>query len=252
AVPSTLILFESGPRLAASRKAYHNLERALPEGDYDTIIAGMWDNLGRVICEYPHLARIARERVRIEGLENLPDPSAGNVIFISAHMANWEINCAAPLVQLGLAVDVTYRAPNNPYVAAILEKIRSFGGRLQAYPKSRSGGRALMKAVREGRNIGILIDQKYNEGVEASFFNQPAMTNPIFVQLAQKFDLPLIPIQIVRVEGAHFRLIIHPALDVQGVAESDIITQAHTLLEGWIREKPEQWLWLHRRWKLDD
>ena len=241
-----------GPKLAASRKAKRNIERALPEADNDTVIYDMWDNLGRLIAEYPHIESISRDYTKIEGVENLEPYIKGerSAIFIGAHLSNFEVPALCAYLQHGLAIDSTYRAPNNPYSHSILSKIRSLKGNLKAYSKSKIGGRALMKATKDGRNIGILIDQKYNEGVSVPFFGIEAMTNPVFVQLAQKYDCDLVPIRTIREDSCHFKFIVYPPMDFQkDETVESVIARSHVLLEEWIKEKPGQWLWLHRRWK---
>ncbi|MCC6598166.1 MAG: lipid A biosynthesis acyltransferase [Alphaproteobacteria bacterium] len=249
----------TGPRLAASRKAHRNLERAFPHISLDernTIITGMWKNLGRVIAEYPHLERLGQSHTSIEGAENLTkalNRGKGAICF-GAHLGNWEVNSVACLLQLGITVDASYRAPNNRWSADILMRARSLGGRLKAHPKSRSGGKRMMECVKNGGILGILIDQKYNEGLSVPFFGHDAMTNPFFVQLAQKYECPLIPVRNVRTQGIQSRLIIYDEIktfenDGTPRPVRDVILDAHNLLEGWIKETPAQWLWLHRRWK---
>jgi KDO2-lipid IV(A) lauroyltransferase len=248
-----------GPRLAASRKALANLRAALPglsPAREREIIAGMWDNLGRLIAEYPHLKTLARDATAIEGLEilqTLRDDSRAGLLF-GGHLANWEIVGPALLFQVGLPIGLIYRAPNNPGAAGLLDRARSLNGTLKTFPKSPTGTRQFFRHLREGGHAGILIDQKYNEGVEALFFGRPAMTSPAFVHLCQKFSAPLVPFQIIRTGGARFRLIVHPPLPVADengdpLPVEHVIAQAHALLEGWIRQYPDQWLWLHRRWK---
>lgn len=248
-----------GPMLGASGKAERHITLAMPdlsEEQKKTIALQMWDNLGRVFAEYPHLEYISQHRTLIEGDEHLQDSLASQrgMFFIGGHLANWEVDCAAPYLQLNLKLDLTYRAPNNPWAEKLLNHSRTLNGRLIAHPKSRAGGKALLKAAKEKHNIGMLIDQKYNEGIGVNFFGHIAMTNPVFVQLAHKYDMQIIPVQAIRTQGANFRLVAYEPLkllDETGNprAESDIIGDAHALLEGWIREYPGQWLWLHRRWK---
>jgi len=247
-----------GPRLAASRKARKNIERAFPESStarQNEILKGMWDNLGRVIAEYPHLERLSRDFTVIRGKENLEPvfQSGGPAVFFGAHLGNWEINCPAFYTQFGKEIDLTYREPNNPWTAALLNKARSLGGRLKGFRKAAESGRPILASLREGRYLGILIDQKYNEGLAVPFFGHPAMTNPIFVQLAQRFECPLIPAKIVRKKGCRFEGTIEKPLKTsddreQPLPVEDVIIQAHKVIEAWIRENPEQWLWLHRRW----
>lgn len=249
-----------GPRLAASRKARKHIRLAMPKTTQqkeDQIITGMWDNLGRVIAEYPHLEDIGEHHTTINNLERLKpylDNEDQAIIFIGAHLSNWEVNSMATLKQLNHPIDLTYRAPNNPWAAYLLNKARTLNGRLTAYPKSRESGRFIMKAIKDKKTLGILIDQKYNPGLEVNFFSQPAMTNPIFVSLAQKYKCALIPVRNQRVNGHHFNLTPYPPLklfNADGSARPviDVIKEAHSLLEAWIADEPEQWIWLHKRWK---
>ena len=250
-----------GPHLAASRKALRNIVLSLPETtqkEQKHIVKGMWENLGRVMAEYPHLEKIASDHTQIVNIHLIDDAFGKNPeqpsIFIGAHLANWEIYGAASLIKAGRPLDLTYRAPNNPWTGALLNKARSLNGKIKTYAKSRESGRTILQAMRQNASLGILIDQKYNRGIETLFFGRPAMTNPIFVQLCQKFKCPLIPARIERLKGCDFKLTIFPALtlfDAQGksLPVEDVIAQAHDLLESWIRDRPEQWLWLHRRWK---
>lgn len=247
-----------GPRLAASRKARKNIERAFPElsaARQHEILKGMWDNLGRVIAEYPHLERLSRDYTIITGKENLERlfQSGSPAVFFGAHLGNWEINCPAFYTQFNKEIDLTYREPNNPWTASLLNKARSLGGRLKGFRKAAESGRPIIASLRSGRYLGILIDQKYNEGVSVPFFGHPAMTNPIFVQLAQRFECPLIPAKIVRKMGCRFEGTIELPLKThddngQPLPVETVIAQAHEIIEKWIRENPEQWLWLHRRW----
>lgn len=245
-----------GPRLAASRKARTHLKRALPDKtdeEYNEIIAGMWENLGRVIAEYPELDYLAEE-IELSGVDYLRHAleKNGQVILFSGHIGNWEVMAPA-LLKYGIKLDLVYRAPNNPRVDKMLDSYRSLGGKIRTLPKSHSGTRQLVEALRDGHSIGILIDQKYNEGVAAPFFGHPAMTSPAFVSLAQKYDCPLVPFRVERVNGIQLRLNFYPPLKIyMESGESrpvlDVIADAHNLLERWITERPDQWLWLHRRW----
>jgi len=219
------------------------------------IIADMWAHLGRVMAEYPHLETIAREYTEIENIEALKKLKSDKqpAVFFGAHFGGWEINAPTVHAQLAMDIDITYRAPNNPWVDKMLDKMRSMKGEIPAHSKSREGGRDMMNAIKNGRSLGILIDQKYNQGLGVPFFGIEAMTNPFFVQLAQKYKVPLIPICGRRLDGCRFRLTIFDPVavfDGQGNprAVEDVIKDAHALLEEWIRQEPNQWLWLHRRW----
>ncbi|MFA7276500.1 MAG: lipid A biosynthesis acyltransferase [Pseudobdellovibrionaceae bacterium] len=241
-----------GPLLSASRKARRHIQLSLHTNNNDTnrIASGMWENLGSVFAEYPHLRELYMNRSELVGaahLGSLPTSPDSPAIFFSGHLANWEVS-APSLRQKNIDVDLIYRPPNNPYVKDILDKCRSMDGTLKTYPKSSYGMRQVMSALKQGRRIGILIDQKYNQGVAANFFGRPAMTSTAFIQLAKKFNCPLIPVQVERLEGANFRVTLHKPLDLTK-SDDDLLREAHALLEGWIRQHPAQWLWIHRRWR---
>lgn len=251
-----------GPRLAISNRARANLARALPErgaAEREAIVAGMWAHLGRVLAEYPHLARIADSgggRVEIVGGEHiaaLRDDGAG-AVCIGGHIGNWEI---LPLVAAreGLPLVNVYRAPNNPLVARLLRRLRGDGGGL-LHPKGPEASRAAVAALRRGGHIGVLVDQKLNEGVPAPFFGRDAMTATTPARLAARFGVPLVFFRVERLGGARFRYTVHPPLELPrdgggGVDAAAAARETNAVLEGWIRERPEQWLWLHRRWPED-
>lgn len=243
----TLGRFLSG----ANRRTLKHLRASLPgktEAEYKQIVHGMWDNLGRVFAEYPHLERIAKDYTEVAGAEHLGfTPPA---ILISYHGANWEM-AATSLFVRGIAIDLIYRAPNNPMVNVMLKRMRSLNGKIETHPKSAAGMKRVIERLKAGKNLGILIDQKYNQGVEAEFFGQPAMTSPAFIQLATKYKCPVIPVRVERLRGCRFRVTIHPHMDMTQPAGA-VIATAHGLLESWIAERPEQWIWLHRRWKKAD
>lgn len=237
-----------GPLLGASRKARTNLEKALPDADHDAIIRGMWDNLGRVIAEYPHLKKIIQERVEISGIQHLEKIGRDKpFILIGGHLANWELVPISMNYRLDSPVAGIYREPNNPYAAKLLDRCRNFEDKGIYIPKSQSGTREMVSTIRSGGRLLILIDQKYNQGEPIEFFGRPAMTSTATAQMALKYDIPILPMQVVR-EQNRFRIILHEPLDINGKDEAAIMRDANLLLEGWIRERPAQWLWLHRRW----
>lgn len=249
-----------GPRLAASRKARRNLDLALPglpDAEKSRIITDMWDNLGRVIAEYPHLEKIARTRVTVinEGIITKTIDAGQGAVFIAAHQANWEIDMTTLHVRFSVVPSLTYRAPNNPMTDYLLEYARTLGGRIKAIPKARSSGRDLMNVMKNKEYLGILIDQKYHEGIAVDFFGYPAMTNPIAVVLCQKYNTPLIPVQNRRTGPAQFELTAYPPLRLfddsgEPLPVADVLKEANAMIQDWIVLDPGQWLWLHRRWDL--
>ncbi len=244
-----------GSNMAMNRKAVRHIRAAL-ECNEDTakdISRRHWNNLGRVMAEYPHLKKIATHHVRFQGLEHLErmrDDGQCGILF-GAHLGNWEVLPHAFLHHADLAVHPVYRAPNNPMVDKRLHAYRSPEGRLIPYSKSRQGMMGMVKALKSGEHIGLLIDQKYNEGVDAPFFGMNAKTATAFIDMAQKYDCPLVPARCVR-EKDGFLIDVRPPLATKNRDTMDILNDAHTLLEQCIREYPDQWLWLHRRWKPED
>lgn len=245
-----------GPRLAISRRARRNLGRAFPAkspAEIEAVIRGVWDNLGRTLGELPHLGEIVASRVEVVGADMLvglrDDGRPG--LFFSAHLANWEI-AAYAAGRLGLKLHLFYRAANNPWTEGLYRRIRSDGA-AGLLPKGSRGARQALELLGRGEHIGLLADQKMNDGIAVPFFGRPAMTAPALAQFALRFDCPVVPARVERLAGARFRLTIQPPLEIQktGDRQADVLammTEVNRLIEGWVRDRPDQWLWLHRRW----
>jgi Kdo2-lipid IVA lauroyltransferase/acyltransferase len=244
-----------GPHLPISALARRNLRHALPALDdaaRERVVRGMWDNLGRVIGEYPHLRRLGATRVELVGAEHLRllrDDGRPGICF-TAHLGNWELE---PMMtaSVGLPLANVYRAANNRYVDRMLRGLRV--GTAELIPKGSTGARRLIAVLGGGGHLAMLIDQKMNDGIPVKLFGRDAMTAPALAQLALKYDCPMVPGRIVRLGGAHFRMIVGPPLVVARSgnrhADTRAVTEAvNRQLERWITETPEQWLWLHRRW----
>jgi KDO2-lipid IV(A) lauroyltransferase len=249
-----------GPKLAISRRARRNLKLAFPEktdAEIVAIVRAMWDNLGRVAGEYPHLSTInvydPTGPVEVTGAEYVDllrdDGKPG--IFFSGHIANWEI-VSLGATQRGLPLDRVYRAANNRMVEWLYRRGRAVvEGAL--IPKGAEGARLLLKSLRGGNHLGMLVDQKMNDGIPVKFFGRDAMTAPALAELALRYDCPVVPARVVRLPGARFRLEIEPPLEFTPTGErhadvAALMALVNAKLEGWIRATPEQWLWLHNRW----
>jgi Kdo2-lipid IVA lauroyltransferase/acyltransferase len=248
-----------GPFLGVSKYARRNISLALP-GLSETEIAGvvsrMWDNLGRLAAEYPHLRKIrvfeAGGRIETHGFEHVDRAVAAGrrIIFFSGHIANWEIAMLAG-VQYGIPVAQIYRAGNNPLLDRMITRFRGDGAKL--IPKGTVAARRAIAALRGGTHLTLLADQKMNDGIPVPFFGRLAMTAPALAVLALRFDCDVLPARVERLDGARFRLTVFPPLPVtrSGEPHSDaaaLMARVNAILETWIRDRPEQWLWLHRRW----
>ena len=247
-----------GPRLRASRVARRNLSRALPdnsEAENERILCAMWDNLGRAAAEYPHLRRICAEdagRVEIvngEAIAGLLATRRPSLLF-GGHFANWEVGPTTVHRIMGSALLSIYRAANNPWV----DWLQRRGLRTrQAVAKGAQGGRELIRHLRRGGHVAMLVDQKLNDGIAVPFFGRDAMTAPATARLAQQFDCPIVPVRVERLDGARFRFTVEPSFTVadSGNAAADVqaaMARVNAVIEAWVRARPEQWLWLHRRW----
>ena len=171
------------------------------------------------------------------------------MILFSGHLANWEIS---PLAagQYGIDGGLVYRTSSNPFVDRMILKCRGWPG--EVIPKEAVGRRAV-SALRRGAHLLILADQKLNEGIPVPFFGRPAMTAPTVALLGLRFDCDVLPARVERLNGARFRLTIEPPLQLPntGNRAADVATltaSVNETFERWIRERPEQWFWVHRRW----
>ncbi len=249
-----------GPLLPVNGRARRNLQRAMPEIDdraADRILRGMWDNLGRVVAEFPHLGKFRvyepGGRVEIVGAEHIRAQGAPGkrAIFFSGHFGNWEI-LTLGATQAGLRVTEIYRAANNPIVDRIINHARSVvGGEL--VPKGAAAAKRALAAIKEGRHLCMLVDQKMNDGIAAPFFGRQAMTAPALARLALRFGCAVVPARVERLPRARFRMVAEPPLEVRrtGDPAADtlaLMTEVNAVLERWIRQRPDHWFWVHRRW----
>ncbi|MCH2547265.1 MAG: lysophospholipid acyltransferase family protein [Alphaproteobacteria bacterium] len=250
-----------GPKLRKSNVAKRNLSLAFPqweEAKLDAVIADMWENMGRYMGELPHIAPMTAEEFRniaeIHGEDILHTATDNNkgALFFSAHMANWELGAKASWA-CGVPFAIVYRPLNNPLAdkmtTAFRDKYQS-----QGLPKTGAGTRELLKTLRNGKPVAILIDQKMNTGVPVPFFGRDAMTATAIADLAIKFGYPIIPTRVERISNAPtHRITFEPPVEWEpsGDDKADalmIMGKLHDIMEGWIRERPGQWFWVHKRW----
>ncbi|HZL60471.1 MAG TPA: lauroyl acyltransferase [Stellaceae bacterium] len=249
-----------GPHLGISKRARDNLRRALPgiaETEIARIVRGMWDNLGRVVAEYPHLDELEigapGRRVESRGVDEILAGGAPKTryIFFSAHCGNWEIALLATK-QYGLDVVGIYRAANNPFVDRLMAEARSVIG-IELVPKGATAAKRALGALNEGKHLCMLVDQKMNDGIAVPFFGRDAMTAPALARLALRHDCVVVPVRVERLTGARFRLTAEAPLPLprSGDLQTDtlaLMSAVNATVERWVRARPEHWLWLHRRW----
>jgi KDO2-lipid IV(A) lauroyltransferase len=256
-----------GPLLREHRIGRSNLRAAFPEKaaeEIDAILMKVWENLGRVGGEFAHLDRVWNfdpanpESSRIEIadtthaiFEKLLNDNKPALVF-SAHLGNWELPALAPPAY-GMQSAVLYRRPNIAAVDRAVQDIRSVNMG-EMIPTSLEAPVRLAEALQRGLHVGMLVDQHYTRGVDVTFFGRPAKANPLLARLARQIECPIHGTRIIRLPNDRFRAEIteevEPVRDASGAVDVQGTTQRITsIIEGWIREYPDQWLWLHRRWR---
>ena len=257
AVFSRLALM-AAPMVSETRLARANIAAAFPEipaAEREAILRGAWDNLARTTAEMTMMAELARQRERFEivGLENLlalRDDGRPGIMF-TAHLANWELIGIIGALN-GLPLTGLYRPPTNPYVAKELLAMREtlMGPMIANTP---GAALRLMQLLKHGGHICLMVDQRPVEGVEALFFGRPVLANELVARLARAFRSPVTSVRPIRLPDTRFRLEISPPIELtkddEGRVDVAAATQQMTaIVEGWIRDYPEQWLWHHNRW----
>jgi len=253
-----------GPKIWRHKVVMDNLAIAFPEKSIEErnqLAIDNWAQMARTLIEYIYLDEIFNLEVEMEesetieivngeAFQKLRDDGLPAILF-TGHIANFEL---LPMVsaKFGLQIQSMYRRPNNKHAASQVEESRkTYGDTLIA-----SGAGAsfqLMSALERGEHVGLLVDQKFRRGINIPFFGKDAKTNPLLAKLARRYDCPVHGARTVRLPDGRFRLEITDELVLPRDEKGDIDIKGTTelvtkVVEGWVREHPEQWLWMHRRW----
>jgi KDO2-lipid IV(A) lauroyltransferase len=257
-----------GPLFPEHRLGRANLRAAFADKsapEIEQILGGVWDNLGRIAVEFAHL-----DEFSVAGSGPLtPDvityapetaeryrrlvQSGKPVLCFAAHLANWELPAVAGKL-LGADTAVLYRRPNIRPISDLIVKLREpLMGEL--VPTGLAAPVQLARLLQSGAHVGMLADQHFTRGVEVIFFGRRCIANPLIALLARQTGCPIHGVRVVRQpDGNSFSGeitdAVEPVRDAAGHVDIAGTMQAVTaVIEGWVREHPEQWLWLHRRWR---
>ena len=247
-----------GPFFRSKKVIYNNIKRALPEIDENNlknIENSMWNNYGRIFAEYIFLkdfryGKLA-SNVQIEGQEILNDIKENNkqVIFISGHLSNFEL-MAMFIEKSGINLSAIYRPLNNIFLNGIMENIRKRYICKNQIKKGLAGLKKLIKLKKKNYSTALMIDQRVSEGILSPLFNEKALTTTIPAQLVKKFNIPIVPVYIERIDGLKFKITINqPLYFPQDTSQQQITDNLNQILEKFILSKPENWIWSHNRWK---
>jgi Kdo2-lipid IVA lauroyltransferase/acyltransferase len=256
-----------GPVLREQKIGRANLTAAFPEKpaeEIEAILAGVWDNLGRVGAEFAHLDHVweydrahpEKNRIEIQArthelfaqlrLDGKP------ALIFAAHLGNWELPALAAVAH-GLDAAILYRRPNIASADRIIQEMRRVKmGTL--IPAGRDAPLRLAEALQKGQHVAMLVDQYLTGGVEVTFFGRKTRANPMLARLLRQVECPVHGVRIIRLPNHRFRAElpeeVAPVREASGVIDIQGTMEAVTsVVEGWIREYPDQWLWLHRRWR---
>lgn len=256
-----------GPLFGRHKVALDNLRLAFPEKsevEIEQIASDMWGHMARLAGEYIFLDQIfdfdpktkTGVRIEVDGEPNFlkiaGEAGQPHIIF-TGHLGNFELLPVAGMA-FGMPVTSMFRPPNNRYIANYIYKTRS--GAMGGLLASRSGAAfELARLLEAGGNIGVLVDQKFSNGVPGTFFGRPCETSPLLGKLARQFKCDVYPTRCIRLPNTRFRLCMEERLDLPTTSDGRIdVTRTAQLLndivERWIREDPAQWMWFHKRWKL--
>ena len=257
-----------GPLTPENRMAAESIALAFPEKSSEerkAILRGAWENFARVIVEFVFLEELAagfdpanpaEGRITVDGLDRfvaLRDDGKPAII-IAAHLANWEV-LGVVAHKYGLKSVLPFRAPGNFHLA---EDVLATRERLMGtlVDSGRGASFQIAAALDRGEHLGMLVDQRLAHGLNVPFFGRPALTNPLAAKFARQYDCPVHGARAIRLPGGRLHLELTPEIPLPRDADDLIDVEAATvrinqIVEGWVREHPEQWFWLHNRWKQD-
>ncbi|WP_440646967.1 lysophospholipid acyltransferase family protein [Candidatus Pelagibacter sp. HIMB1521] len=252
-------IFENiGPFFRSTRIIDENIKRALPnisKENLDQIKISMWNNYGRVFAEYIFIKNFRygnlAKNIEIDGKEILEEIKEKKlqVVFISGHFSNFEL-MAMSLEKNNIKLATIYRPLNNIFLNIIMEKIRKKYICQNQIKKGIGGLKNLVKYKKQNFSTALMIDQRVSEGILSNLFNKKALTTTIPAQLVKKYNIPIVPVFIERINDLKFKITINkPIFFSKDISINSITDELNKILEKMIIKKPEHWIWSHNRWK---
>jgi Kdo2-lipid IVA lauroyltransferase/acyltransferase len=244
--------------------ALKNIKHCFPEKtdeEIKNIALNSWENLGRIAGELPHIAECSDGKIQelcpISGVENIEsalefaNKNDAGLLMVSAHIGNWEIS-ARMLLAIDPDTALIYRKANNPYVDNLIQKLR---GKYTDFiiPKGDRGGiRDIIKHLKKGGRLGILSDQKVNEGVEVEIFGKKILAPATAGDLCAKYNMPIVPFRVIRDEKEKTAFVLRADKPIypEDRTSQEIMQLVYNGYERWIKEYPNQWFWQHNRFDL--
>ena len=252
-------IFEKiGPFFRSKKTIHSNIKRVYPNIEnkqITNITKLMWNNYGRVFAEFMfiHEFRSGKlsQNIEIVGQNILENIKSNNkqVIFVSGHFSNFEL-MAMHLEKSGINLCAIYRPLNNIFLNKFMERIRKKYICKNQIKKGIGGLKKLISFKNKNLSTALMIDQRVSEGILSNFFNEKALTTTIPAQLVKKFNIPIVPIYIERVDGLKFKIYINePVFFSKETSIKTITDELNKILEKMVIKKPDQWIWSHNRWK---
>lgn len=240
------------PRLR--RTAARNLTLVMPELNSDRLASGVFRNVGRVLLAMARFPSLNKQNIHswieYEGFEHYSKAKAQGrgVLIATAHLGNWELSAFAHALMTE-PMHVVVRPLDNPLLDRFVERRRSLSG--NRIIEKKKAARDILRALRANEAVGVLIDQNTSleEGVFVPFFGINACTGTAFARLAHRSGAAvLLGYAVWQQARGKYQLRFEPVPHLTGDAEQDT-ARIHAQLESAIRAYPDQWLWIHRRWK---
>jgi KDO2-lipid IV(A) lauroyltransferase len=245
------LLDRAVPRLR--RNGEQNLALAVPEADSSAIIDGVFDSIARVLVAFSRFPSIDSSNVsdwlRVDGLEHVHAPLARGrgLIFATGHLGNWELSAFA-FALLERPISILVRPLDNRQIDIFVQRTRELSGNKSI--GKREYVRGILQALSRNQMVGILVDQHDQDGSPIEFFGRPAMTSTGVARFAAKTGAAVVPgFALWSFKEQKFVLRFFPEVPISGAPVEDT-QRIHRQIESVIRQHPDQWMWIHRRWKI--